>query len=349
MASASLAREKKIELEDIERDNLKSERKAKQESKSIASPSYTQSTPSTSLKAPSVSASLHYGFRPLKTPEAYVQRQQYTPVQYVPQYSNREPQKFVDPQQQYPTATYAQQQQYVTYQPATEASPAAYQQYLARKPQYVEQNQYQQYENVQYVTDNSLGQATYYTPQYVYVQPYPAASNNVQSVVDPKGAVQYVMYIPTPAYVVRPSATKAAPEQEYVNVVPQDYPAQYENTDSQYVQYVTPDVQEEPKASVPIPTPQVPSQKYAIKEYVSPKKEPKSLLDSYVPSYLQVQYYKQQQAQSNSIPQPPKAAVTSGKAQQIKTVYATSPQSQSASNYVYSYQYPAYAVPATRR
>lgn len=98
------------------------------------------------------------------------------------------------------------------------------------------------------MADNSIAQqqqqpSAYYTQQYVYLQPYTAASTSVQSVVDPKGAVQYVMYIPTPTYIAS-AGTKDAP-QEYVNIIPQSsYPAQpaqvYENPDAQqYVQYVT--------------------------------------------------------------------------------------------------------------
>lgn len=117
----------------------------------------------------------------------------------------------------------------------------------------------------------------------------------------------------------------------------------------QQVKYVTEPQEKVKYVSAPqeVSTPQ---------RYFSPKKEPKSLLDSYVPSYLQVQYYKQQQqALANSIVNPAKASTAgaSGKSQQqTKKTYATGgSQSSSASSLTYNYQLPAayYAIPGARK
>lgn len=130
--------------------------------------------------------------------------------------------------------------------------------------------------NVQYVSENEV-QPQYYTqqPQYVYLQPYTAPTTAVQTVVDLKGGVQYIMYIP--AY-----TTNQKEEANHQNVVPET------QEEPLYQQFVT--QEEQPKPSI----------KYAPEPPIQ-KNEYKSLLDSYVPSYLQVQYYKQQQARANSI------------------------------------------------
>ncbi|KAF2897218.1 hypothetical protein ILUMI_08960 [Ignelater luminosus] len=130
------------------------------------------------------------------------------------------------------------------------------QQYIA-PPQ-----QYQQFD-LPYLTDNQLSAQDsnafqqYYNPQLLYLQQYPAASTNIQSVIDPKGGVQYVMYVP-----------------------------------SQYLQGAK---AEQTQTKAP---------KFELKF------EPKSLLDSYVPSLLQYEYFKQQQQQArgNAIQQPLKTA-----------------------------------------
>lgn len=353
------AKDKKINLEDIERDNLKSERKAKQESKVITSSSYTQQVPNTQTANP-IAAPLQYNFLPLKTAQNYAQQQQYSPQQYSVRPSPAQqyvPQQYTStPQQQYTPP----QQYYTTYQPTV--------QFRQYKQQYVEQpTHYQQYENVPLITDNSIAQQqpAYYTPRYVYVQPIPAASTSVQSVVDPKARIQYVMYIPTPAYVTasNPKSENALQEsQEYVNIVPQtyvNYPSQqqeqeYETAavdDNQYTQY---DVQDAAKSAGVqyVKASQEPEeQRYVSPEYVTPKKQPKSLLDSYVPSYLQVQYYKQQQQQqqfqANAIPEQGKTSA--GKTQQVKAVYRIPESDVAASRYVYAYQHPIYAIPGTRK
>lgn len=342
LAIALAGKDKKINLEDIERDNLKSERKVKQESKVITSSSYTQQVPASQAAKP-VSAPLQYNFLPLKTPQNYVQ-QQYTQSQQYPA-----------PVQQYVPQQYTTQQYYTLQPPVQQIRQYKQQQYVEQPTQ---QYQYQQYENVPLVTDNSIAQQpAYYMQRYVYVQPYPAASTSVQSVVDPKGNVQYVMYIPTPTYVTpnAKSENTLQETQEYVNVVPQgysNYAAQSYETpaDNQYVQYVTEDTRPSDVQYVKA-TQELEAPKYAQQEYVSPKKAPKSLLDSYVPSYLQIQYYKQQQVQENAIRESEKAsAPVSGKTQQVKTVYRTPEADASATQYVYAYQHhPIYAIPGTRK
>ncbi|KYB28055.1 hypothetical protein TcasGA2_TC008236 [Tribolium castaneum] len=238
-----MAKEKKISLEDIERDNLKTTGKI------------ARAPPKIPVASPT-----DYGFVPTKTVTDYA-RQQPKYVQYVPQTYAQPAQQYTPPPQQYATVP---------------------QQYYYQQQQSV-QNPYQQYENVQYVTDNSIAQAQqqYYTPQYVYLQQYTAPSTAIQSVVDPKGGIQYVMYV----------VPKAEQTQNYENVVytNSNEQQQYVVPQTQYVQtqQVTPEIKYAPQ-------PEKPQQLFT-------KSEPKSLLDSYVPSILQVQYYKQQQAQANAI------------------------------------------------
>lgn len=131
--------------------------------------------------------------------------------------------------------------------------------------------------NIQYVSENEV-QPQYYTqqPQYVYFQPYTAPTTAVQTVVDLKGGVQYIMYVP--AY----TSQKEEPSHNFDHVVP-------ENNQEQPL-YQEEEVQPTPSIKY---APEPPAQ--------APKNDYKSLLDSYVPSYLQVQYYKQQQARANSI------------------------------------------------
>ncbi|XP_044254391.1 uncharacterized protein LOC123004926 [Tribolium madens] len=245
-----VGKEKKISLEDIERDNLKITGKV------------ARAPPKIPVASPT-----DYGFVPTKTVADYA-RQQPKYVQYVPQTYSQPAQQYTPPSQQY--ATVPQQYYYQQQQPVNH------------------QNPYQQYENVQYVTDNSIAQAQqqYYTPQYVYLQQYSAPSTAIQSVVDPKGGIQYVMYVPS--YV-----PKAEQTQNYENVVYTNDQQAYVVPETQYVQtqQVTPAIKYAPQPQA------------EKTQQVFTKSEPKSLLDSYVPSILQVQYYKQQQSQANAIQQ----------------------------------------------
>lgn len=165
-ATLAIRADKKLELDDIETDNLKSERKVKlekQQTKLFSTSSYIQqqeyekgdSDTSQPVKVP------QYTPQPVKVPESYEQQAQVVvPQQYIQyqQILSRRPQLF-QPQQQYLTDNslgqyYSQQQQQQYYSPQ--------QQYFTSQPQ-----------------------------QYLYVQPSAA--------VEPKATVQYVMYIPAPA------------------------------------------------------------------------------------------------------------------------------------------------------
>lgn len=102
------------------------------------------------------------------------------------------------------------------------------------------------------------------------------------------GGLQYVMYVPS---FVQPTAAEQT--QNYENVV---YTTGEDTTSS----YQAPEPQVQQKAQTSYVQPEG---KGALTEYVI-KREPKSLLDSYIPSVLQLQYYKQAQSQQNSIQEP---------------------------------------------
>ncbi|XP_019868452.1 uncharacterized protein LOC109597246 [Aethina tumida] len=258
LGTCTVNAEKKISLEDIERDNLRNENRP--------------APPSTAVKSPT-----QYGFVPTKTIHDYAQKgpkNQYVQPQYVPT-------------QQYTEAQYVPTQQYYTtqYQPQTD--------------------QYQQYENVQYVTDNSIAQKP---QQYVYLQQYPSPSSSVQHIVDTKGQLQYIMYIPS--YVADQSQT-------YENVVYQPQQTQQEEA----VQYTVPEYTQQKQVEVAV-QPKIQYQG-SNTQYVQPR-EPKSLLDSYVPSILQIQYYKQQQqGLTNSLAQQRKVSQpVTGKTDYVKSYRA---------------------------
>ncbi|KAJ8984600.1 hypothetical protein NQ317_006062 [Molorchus minor] len=282
-------KDQKTTLEDIERDYLTNQKKTK------------LTPPPASTKA--ATSPSQYGFVPTKTLSDYIQqspRPNYIQSQYVPQFTQAD-------YPQYPAGGQnAQTQKYTTsfreyaipqYSVPQYTRPQVQQQKYAPQQtvKYVPQVQYQD-DGVQYVTDNSIGQGNpqYYTPQYVYLQQYQSPSTAVQTVVEPKGGVQYVMYIP--AYVPTETTDQT---QNYENVV-------YTPTSTQdSATYQAPD------AATPQYAPQ-PQQQEQV-QYVQPKakqtkaefvvnREPKSLLDSYIPSYVQLQYYRQ--AQQNSIEEP---------------------------------------------
>ncbi|RZC40699.1 hypothetical protein BDFB_002915 [Asbolus verrucosus] len=284
--TSAVAKEKKLSLHDIERDNLKSEKS-------------TRTTPP--QKIPTGSPT-DYGFLPIKTVNDYARQQPKQYIQYVPQQHYTPPSQYQATPQQY----------YYQQQPANQ------------------QNLYQHYENIQYIADNSIAQQPYYTPQYVYLQQYTAPSTAVQSVVDPKGGIQYVMYVPT-------YAPKAEQTQNYENLVYANDQQVYSVPETQYIttqqqQVVTPSIKYTPQP-----------QKAQV--YTPSNSEPKSLLDSYVPSILQVQYYKQQQAQANVIKQSAKevSSPAVGKIEYAKSSYRpTQTHHNSAESVVnYNYQIPS--------
>ncbi|KAL3265695.1 hypothetical protein HHI36_009898 [Cryptolaemus montrouzieri] len=174
------------------------------------------------------------------------------------------------------TQQYVHPQQYV--QQYVPASQSYDQNYIYQTPQTQQPQYYYQpaTKHINYISDNNV-------PQYVYLQQIPEPSNTVENVVDPKSqGIGYIMLIPT--YV------NQQPETQNYYVTKQSaghdlgYAAVPEQPDQQ-IQYVyNTESEEYGKGS-------------------TYKKEPTSLLDSYVPSVLQIQYYKRlaSQAQANQI------------------------------------------------
>lgn len=287
-------------------------------------------------KRPLTPPRFQFGFKPMKTQPQPVQKPQTTQTQ---QY-NIAPQQYSLPQEFFNFQS-AQQQQ-PQHQLQQTLPPSRAQQYVQSQPQY------QQYE-LPYVTDNQLSAQDsnsfqqYYNPQLFYLQQYPSASTSIQTVVDPKGGLQYVMYLPS-QYL---QGAKAEQTQTVETLLqPQSQQQVYTSQDLSSVQGLLGGDQQYQFVDVPQAQPQIQSQaqvapetpKFAEVQYVpqqqqqlqpeilqkaprfefvQPKYEPKSLLDSYVPSLLQIQYLKQQQqqAQANAIQQslkPPQPAVGKG-------------------------------------
>lgn len=193
MGSAfTIRQDKKINLEDIEHDNLKSEHVAKQEkeeTKTITSTSYVQQQQQqTHQQLPQQQPPLQF---------SYIQ-------QPPPQYSF------------YPVKTaqsYAQQPQIVS-------------------PQYYNRLAQRQFELPLVTDNSIAPQQNYYSQQqqqqYVYLQPYQSAAAAQQ--VEPRATIQYVMYIPAPvaaaaspaaAYVASPKTESLLQSaQEYLNAIP---------------------------------------------------------------------------------------------------------------------------------
>ncbi|GJQ65588.1 hypothetical protein Trydic_g7686 [Trypoxylus dichotomus] len=326
-ATALAVGEKQLKLDDIERDNLATEKKLKHPKPNI--PKYSQSQLSQQSQKIIPTSQLEYGFTPLKSTQKYLPQQQ-------PQIEIPQPLQYVYPQYTTPTA-------------------------YAQFPQY----QYQQYENIPYVVDNQLlqnsktDQQQYYGQQLVYFQPTISPSNNIQMVIDPKGNIKYYTYVPSQYYsevknnddpikniqvqTIPPTYNNVGPqiftrepdyqqlpknEHQYITqpqLPPQPVTQAIEyiqptQTIAQQVQYVEPTQESFAKTQFIKPTttqqPFIASQQLIQPtqlpktQYVS-KGEPQSLLDSYVPSILQLQYYKQQQdAQTNSLGQNPKTLVS---------------------------------------
>ncbi|XP_050502418.1 uncharacterized protein LOC114349007 isoform X2 [Diabrotica virgifera virgifera] len=290
-------KEKKTTLEDVERGYITT--------KARLSPP----PPPTSTKVRSKSPT-QFGYIPVKTPANYVQKEPkitYAPPQYI---SLNQGKIKYQTEPQYSTIQYASGSQYTTgpvytgpvYTGAGQGTP---QRGVQKAPvdqtqeYYVpqqEQSQYLNYDNVQYVADNNIdqgaGQQHYNPQQYYYLQQqYQAPTTSIQAVVDPKGGLQYIMYIPT--YVSNQGSQQQSTDQtqNYENVVYSDNDQTYQQPQSspQYTTYTEKQ-----------PTLETGKSAYNVKATdFTFKREPKSLLDSYVPSVLQLQYYKQ--AQLNSI------------------------------------------------
>ncbi|KAG5878754.1 hypothetical protein JTB14_012124 [Gonioctena quinquepunctata] len=319
LAVSAGTRNSKTTLEDIERDYITTQKR-------------TKLTPP---PAPAAKSPTQFGFVPTKTLADYIQKEprinyasQYQVGEYqqplgarqsfgglqdkAPQKYSTIPQKYNAISQKYSTAP---QKYGATYSPQ---APQAY--YVPQA-----QNQYQYFENVPYVADNNLGQQVgqqYLTSPYLYLPQYQGSSSSVQNVVDTKGLLQYLSYLPTNAV---PSAEQS---QNYENVVYTvgDDQTQYQNPEeaqsyntlqysqkeetSQYAQPESVISQNEQPAQYAqqgesaqyVQTGESaqygqPENNYNNAEVVI-RREPKSLLDSYVPSYLQLQYYRQTQHQN---------------------------------------------------
>nr|CAI5832366.1 unnamed protein product [Callosobruchus analis] len=262
----------------------------------------------------------------------YSQENAYTfPLQFDLPYSS--------PQQHSQTGTQYQQQQYSTTQqyPATQQYTTSRQQYTVpqggsynKNVQYVTDNSLavQQYpRNVQYVADNNIGnqqQQQYYSPQYVYLQQDPAPSTSVQTFIDPKGGVQYIMLIPQPAITTTNEQPQKYENLAYASVDGESYSQKYAQvsynnqkeqevpTGQQYVYQYEQKEEKAPAAGVQyVVQPQYEQKEQQQVQYVHPKpqytkpseyiikREPKSLLDSYIPSVVQLEYYRQ--IQQNAI------------------------------------------------
>ncbi|KAJ8938720.1 hypothetical protein NQ318_005574 [Aromia moschata] len=146
--------------------------------------------------------------------------------------------------------------------------------------------------------------------------------------------IQYVMYIPT--YVPNTASDQS---QNYENVVytptatqddtPSTRPSIYQAPQSpSQAHYTSSSSQKEQVRYVQ------PKAKYAKTEYVV-RREPKSLLDSYVPSVVQLQYYNQ--AQQNSIQEPVKLT-QSVRPKNTKSEYRPAEPSGAEASLTYRYQ-----------
>lgn len=124
----AVRQDKKINLEDIERDNLKSERKVKQE-KQESKAAFVQPQLQTQQTSPQFAFIQQppqlpqYSFLPVKTPQNYAQQQTFIPQQQqYQQYYSAIPQQrqyeALDNNIGHQASYYSQQPQYVYYQPA---------------------------------------------------------------------------------------------------------------------------------------------------------------------------------------------------------------------------------------
>ncbi|XP_030767629.1 uncharacterized protein LOC115891325 [Sitophilus oryzae] len=298
--SAGLSGSEKISLEDIERDLSTSDK--------------TSVTSQVTEKSSTIQSPTKFGFVPARTAASYAAtspKTQYYQTSY-PAKPSFNPaiiqQQYSAPQQQQYSTAYAT--------PSTSDYAQQYydaQQYLAQLTQAYAQTdgksqsnvvyqqsvpQYEQYPAVQYISDNSVTQSQsdghqQYSagPQYYYVQQYQAPSTEVQTVVDPKAPVQYVTYVPSNTH----NSIPVEPKYQQAYAVTYETPPPVKQTTVKYVstkQYSRPKTVQYVQAA--------PSSGYYNQEEVVIKREPKSLLDSYVPSILQLQYLKRHQGSKYS-------------------------------------------------
>lgn len=192
----AVRQDKKINLDDIERDNLKSERKVKQEAKTITSTTYVQ-------QQQQQQATPQYAYIQQAPPQTYYQQEVLPQTAYVQQTPS-----------QYNFLPVKTAQHYAQQQSNSVAAPQLY----GRFPQYE-------------VPDNSITQQQsnyYYTGQQQPQQQYVYLQSAAAQQAEPRATVQYVMYIPAPAATSPAAAYVASPKtetllqsaQEYLNALP---------------------------------------------------------------------------------------------------------------------------------
>lgn len=142
------------------------------------------------------------------------------------------------------------------------------------------------------------------------------------------GALQYIMYVP--AYV---SSTEAAQIQNYENVVYAGDDAQASTSSYQIPQTPQYTAQVQPKEQIQYTQSK---NKFPKQPEYMIKREPKSLLDSYIPSILQLQYYNQ--AQQNSVQEPVKISQSANGKEYVKNSYKPEGPSGAETSLTYRYQ-----------
>lgn len=305
-----MAEDKQIKLEDIERDNLASEKSSKQPQPQIrgqpgGNPPQYNTAPQQfkpSFQIPQAPAAPQYQQALPKTlPQ---QNFQYLPVQY----QSAKPQ-YVLPQQ-----------------------------YLVENNKGYLPQQYYQVQYLSQATQNYPAIQSYPQQNYIYVQPEASSTNQIQQIA-PQNGVQYVMFLePNVEYLKNPHVQANIAKNDahthnlvgllqrnaYTNTIPQNYraplpqpiqtpqPTPHQTFSFQPPNFPVPQTHQGPQYNI------VPQQQYIIpglsytknqggdfdphqgQQSVTSlsfigKRQPTSLLDSYIPSVLQLQYYKQLQ------------------------------------------------------
>lgn len=309
LIAQAFAIDKQIKLEDIERDNLAAEKQRKHSRMQTGT----------------------FDTRP----------QQFIPSPQLP--SSPAPPQFHN-------ALRSQQLQFVpiNYQKPPYAAP---QQYLIPNEKYYNQQPSYQF---QYVTPQTQNVAP--NQNFVFVQPITAETNQVPKFVQQKN-VQYLMILDPNVHILRNPHVQANLLKEdahqhnlagllqknaYTNSIPQNYrapapaqpvqpaqptPLQNFGFQSQQPYYF---VQPTPQFQYMFPTFAPPKYQRFEQQVqssipslsVAPKRQPTSLLDSYIPSAVQIQYLKQlQEAASHSVPQIVKYDNARGEAYEYEPVH----------------------------
>ncbi|XP_076274300.1 uncharacterized protein LOC143205105 [Rhynchophorus ferrugineus] len=289
----------KISLEDIERDYSTSEkgvgRSLVQDSTSgVQSPTKFGFVPTRTAASYAAETSrpqyyqTNYAVKSSGSKAQYQQPSALLQGEYAQQYSNA----YSTPS----TSDYAQQyydtQQYLTQQYAL--AQGAEKQVEYEQPT----QQYEQYSNVQYVADNAVSQPEAQqqysqSPQYYYVQQTPASSS--LGTENSKGTADYANYLSAYSSGSIPSGQK----------YPTTYTTSYSTQGSSSLGstknsglssgYYSSKQSSRPKSVQYVQS--APSSGYSggYNQEVLIRQQPKSLLESYVPSYVQLQYVRNQQ------------------------------------------------------